>query len=216
MHTGVLMSYLYTYFFTIMFCIVFQIGCYFKSKRNISIRHFLSVYVFLFYLSLVYKVTQIATVWDISRYETWIRVSQINLTLFDTAGSTTYLLNIVLFMPLGFLLPTIWPQFRKMKNTVCAGFFFSLAIELNQLLNNRITDVDDLFTNTLGAIIGYVLYKVLYTALFKLILKREEKKFDTNSSLVIKYEAIFCLVCSFVGAMLIYYPALFGRPVIIQ
>ncbi|KAA0799801.1 VanZ family protein [Bacillus sp. JAS102] len=216
MHTGVLMSYLYTYFFTIMFCILFQIGFYFKAKNNISIRHFLWVYVFLFYLSLVYKVTQIATVWDISRYETWIRVNQINLTLFDTAGSTTYLLNILLFMPLGFLLPTIWPQFRKMKNTVCAGFFFSLAIELNQLLNNRITDIDDLFTNTLGAIIGYVLYKVLYTALFKLILKREEKKLDTNSSLVIKYEAIFCLVCSFVGAMLIYYPALFGRPVILQ
>lgn len=216
MHTGVLMSYLYTYFFTIMFCILFQIGFYFKAKNNISIRHFLWVYVFLFYLSLVYKVTQIATVWDISRYETWIRVNQINLTLFDTAGSTTYLLNILLFMPLGFLLPTIWPQFRKMKNTVCAGFFFSLAIELNQLLNNRITDIDDLFTNTLGAIIGYVLYKVLYTALFKLILKREGKKLDTNSSLVIKYEAIFCLVCSFVGAMLIYYPALFGRPVIIQ
>ncbi|MEI5911615.1 VanZ family protein [Bacillus albus] len=212
MHTEVLMSYLYTYFFTIMFCIVFQIGCYFKSKRNISIRHFLSVYVFLFYLSLVYKVTQIATVWDISRYETWIRVNQINLTLFDTAGSTTYLLNIVLFMPLGFLLPTIWPQFRKMKNTVCAGFFFSSAIELNQLLNNRITDIDDLFTNTLGAIIGYLLYSVL----FKLIFKRKEKKLDTNSSLVIKYEAVFCLVCSFVGAMLIYYPALFGRPVIIQ
>ncbi|MCU4983017.1 VanZ family protein [Bacillus thuringiensis] len=212
MHTGVLMSYLYTYFFTIMFCIMFQIGFYFKAKRNISIRHFLWVCIFLFYLSLVYKVTQIATVWDISRYETWIRVNQINLTLFDTAGSTTYLLNIVLFMPLGFLLPTIWPQFKKMKNTVCAGFFFSLAIELNQLLNNRITDIDDLFTNTLGAIIGYLLYSVL----FKMICKRDEKKFDTNSSLVIKYEAVFCLVCSFVGAMLIYYPALFGRPVIIQ
>ncbi|MGH1328323.1 VanZ family protein [Bacillus pretiosus] len=211
MHTEVLISYLYTYFFTIIFCIVFQIGCYFKVKNNISIRHFLWVYVFLFYLSLVYKVTQIATVWDISRYEKWIRVSQINLTLFDTAGSTTYLLNIVLFMPFGFLLPTIWPHFRKMKNTVCAGFFFSLAIELNQLLNNRITDIDDLFTNTLGAIVGYVLYR----ALFKLICKREEKKLD-NNSLVIKYEAIFCLVCSFVGAMLIYHPALFGRPVILQ
>lgn len=202
MHTGVLISYLYTYFFTTIFCIVFHIGFYFKAKRIISIRHFLWVYVFLFYLSLVYGVTQIATVWDISRYETWIRVSQINLNLFDTAGSTAYLLNIVLFMPLGFLLPTIWSQFRKMKNTVCAGFFFSLAIELNQLLNNRITDIDDLFTNTLGAIIGYVLYRVL----FKMIFTKEEKKFDTNSSLVIKYEAVFCLVCSFVGMMFIYYP----------
>lgn len=206
MPTEVLMSYLYTYFFTIIFCIMFQIGFYYKVKRTISIWHFLWVYVFLFYLSLVYGVTQITTVWDISRYETWIRVNQINLTLFDTAGSTAYLLNIVLFMPLGFLLPAIWPQFRKMKNTIYAGFFFSLAIELSQLLNSRITDIDDLFTNTLGAIVGYVLYKVLYTALFKMILKREGKKLDTNSPLVIKYEAVFCLVCSFVGAMLIYYP----------
>jgi hypothetical protein len=49
-----------------------------------------------------------------------------------------------------------------------------------------------------------------------MIFKREEEKLDNNSSLVIKYEAIFCLVCSFVGAILIYYPALFGRPVILQ
>ncbi|GAB6419363.1 VanZ family protein [Bacillus luti] len=201
MHTEVLISYLYTYFFTIIFCIMFQIGVYFKAKRTISIWHFLWVYVFLFYLSLVYRVTQIATVWDISRYETWIRVSQINLTLFDTAGSTTYLLNIVLFMPLGFLLPTIWPHFRKMKNTVCAGFFFSLAIELSQLLNNRITDIDDLFTNTLGAMVGYLLYRA-----FKMICKREGKKLDTNSSLVIKYEAVFYVIFSLVGVMLIYYP----------
>jgi len=42
-----LMSYLYTYFFTIIFCVVFQIGLYSKAKGNISIRHFLWVYVFL-------------------------------------------------------------------------------------------------------------------------------------------------------------------------
>ncbi|MGE7185362.1 VanZ family protein [Peribacillus sp. NPDC006672] len=207
MHTGVLISYLYTYFFTIIFCIVFQIGFYFKAQKNISIRHFLWVYVFLFYLSLVYKVTQIATVWDIRRYETWIRASEINLIPFASEGITTYVLNILLFMPLGFLLPTIWPQFRTMKNTAYTGFFFSLAIELSQLLNNRITDIDDLFMNTLGAIIGYLLYR----ALFKMIYKREEKKLDNNSSLVIKYEAIFYLVCSLVGMMLIYYPFLFRK-----
>ena len=67
------------------------------------------------------------------------------------------------------------------------GILFSLAIELNQLLNNRITDIDDVFTNTLGAIVGYVIYRVL----FKMICKREEKRLDTNSSLVIKYEAVF-------------------------
>ncbi|MDZ5606145.1 VanZ family protein [Bacillus pseudomycoides] len=210
MHTGVLISYLYTYFFTIIFCILFQIGFYFKAQKNISIRHFLWVYVFLFYLSLVYKMTQIATIWDIRRYETWIRASEINLIPFASEGITTYALNILLFMPLGFLLPIIWPQFRTMKNTAYAGFFFSLAIELSQLLNHRITDIDDLLMNTLGAIIGYLLYR----ALFKMIYKRDEKKLDNNSSLVIKYEAIFYLVCSLIGMMLIYYPAFFFRKII--
>ncbi|TKJ05171.1 VanZ family protein, partial [Bacillus cereus] len=103
MHSGVLINYLYTYFFTIIFCIMFQIGFYFKTKKNISIQHFLWVYVFLFYLSLVYKVTQIGTIWDIGRYETLIRANQINLIPFASEGMTTYVLNILLFMPLGFL-----------------------------------------------------------------------------------------------------------------
>ena len=102
MHTEVLMSYLYTYFLQLCFVLYFKLDVILKRKQYIY-SAFLWVYVFLFYLSLVYKVTQIATVWDISRYETWIRVNQINLTLFDTAGSTTYLLNILLFMPLGFI-----------------------------------------------------------------------------------------------------------------
>ena len=42
------------------------------------------------------------------------------------------------------------------------GIPFSLAIELNQLLNNRITDIDDLFTNTLERLLGmyYIKYYI--------------------------------------------------------
>ena len=54
--------------------------------------------------------------------------------------------------------------------TLCVLDSFSLAIELSQLLNNRITDIDDLFTNTLGAMVGYLLYRA-----FKMICKREGK-----------------------------------------
>lgn len=198
---------LYTYFCTIIFCIVFQIGFLLKAQKNLSIKHFLWVYVFLFYLALVYMVTGIGNIWVIGRYGTLIRISEINLLPFSSEGITTYILNIILFMPLGFLLPTIWPQFRTIKNTACTGFFFSLAIELSQLLNHRITDIDDLLMNTLGAIIGYLLCR----ALFKMIYKRGEKKLDNKSSLVIQYEGIFYLVCSFIGMILLYYPFLFRK-----
>lgn len=197
---------LYTYFCTIIFCIVFQTGFLLKAQKKISIKHFLWVYVFLFYLALVYMVTGVGNIWVIGKYETLIRISEINLLPFASEGITTYILNIILFMPLGFLLPTIWPQFRTIKNVAYTGLFFSLAIELSQLLNHRITDIDDLLMNTLGAIIGYLIYR----ALFKMIYKRGEIKPDI-SSLVVKYEAVFYLVCSFTGMILLHYQILFRK-----
>ncbi|MGG0811289.1 VanZ family protein [Paenibacillus alvei] len=197
---------LYTYFCAIIFCIVFQTGFLLKAQKKLSIKHFLWVYVFLFYLALVYMVTGVGNIWVIGKYETLIRISEINLLPFASEGITTYILNIILFMPLGFLLPTIWPQFRTIKNVAYTGLFFSLAIELSQLLNHRITDIDDLLMNTLGAIIGYLIYR----ALFKMIYKRGEIKPDI-SSLVVKYEAVFYLVCSFTGMILLHYPILFRK-----
>ncbi|MGG4192946.1 VanZ family protein [Paenibacillus jamilae] len=197
---------LYTYFCTIIFCIVFQTGFLLKAQKKLSIKHFLWVYVFLFYLALVYMVTGVGNIWVIGKYETLIRISEINLLPFASEGITTYILNTILFMPLGFLLPTIWPQFRTIKNVAYTGLFFSLAIELSQLLNHRITDIDDLLMNTLGAIIGYLIYR----ALFKMIYKRGEIKPDI-SSLVVKYEAVFYLVCSFTGMILLHYPILFRK-----
>ena len=70
-------------------------------------------------------------------------------------------LNIILFMPLGFILPLLWRRFRSRKRIILTGFLFSLAIELSQLLNYRITDVDDLIMNSLGAWLGYELLMFL-------------------------------------------------------
>lgn len=68
------------------------------------------------------------------------------------------LLNIAMFVPLGFLLPLLWKPCRKGYVAIPSGFAFSLFIELIQLLTRRgVCDVDDLFCNTLGAVIGYFL-----------------------------------------------------------
>ncbi|HBT95229.1 MAG TPA: hypothetical protein DEB24_03600 [Coriobacteriia bacterium] len=37
----------------------------------------------------------------------------------------------------------------------------SLLIELSQLLNNRLTDIDDLIINTVGALIGFLLCRIV-------------------------------------------------------
>ncbi len=72
------------------------------------------------------------------------------------------LLNILMMIPFGILAPLLWRKLRSVKRMAAAGFCFSLAIELMQMFSGRLTDVDDLITNTLGAVIGCLIARLLY------------------------------------------------------
>lgn len=66
------------------------------------------------------------------------------------------LLNVALFIPLGILLPLLTKRLRKWYALPAIGFGTSLGIELVQYTTGRgMLDVDDLFANTLGCILGY-------------------------------------------------------------
>ena len=71
-----------------------------------------------------------------------------------------YGLNVVMFLPLGFLIPTIWEELGKLRYILAAGCGFSVLIEVSQILSLRGTDVDDVMMNTLGAVLGYGLYRL--------------------------------------------------------
>ena len=96
------------------------------------------------------------------------------------------ILNIIFFMPFGFLLPTLWNKFRKFIPTVFAGFIFSLIIEVGQLFTIRATDVDDLIMNTLGTILGFILFKILSIIFKKLSNKTMVEEYNKKDS-IIKY-----------------------------
>jgi glycopeptide antibiotics resistance protein len=69
--------------------------------------------------------------------------------------------NVVLFLPLGFLLPMLAPRLGRFWPAVGAGFALSAAIELSQvaLPGVRRADVNDVLMNTLGAALGHLLYR---------------------------------------------------------
>lgn len=67
--------------------------------------------------------------------------------------------NIVMFLPIGFFLPLLWQKFNRAWKVIGTGLLLSLAIEILQLPQMRSSDVDDLWLNTLGTAIGYVLYR---------------------------------------------------------
>ena len=50
---------------------------------------------------------------------------------------------------------------ESLKKAGLAGFFFSLTVEICQLPQARGTDIDDLWLNTLGAILGYGVFGLM-------------------------------------------------------
>lgn len=71
--------------------------------------------------------------------------------------------NIVCFMPFGFLLPTISKKniFKNFLSVTCMAMLFSISIETAQLVAKvGAFDVDDIFLNTIGGLLGYIAMKV--------------------------------------------------------
>lgn len=76
--------------------------------------------------------------------------------------------NILLFCPLGVLLPLISWKNNSIKRVFLFSFLFSLCIETSQLIIMittltpwRCFDIDDIIANSLGGVLGILFYKVI-------------------------------------------------------
>lgn len=70
-------------------------------------------------------------------------------------------MNIVMFIPWGFLLPVVFPGQRKFSSTVLTVFLTTFTIEALQLCMGRSADIDDVIMNTFGGVLGYSLFALL-------------------------------------------------------
>ena len=69
--------------------------------------------------------------------------------------------NVVMFIPLGFCLPRIFPKLRGFFKTFFFCFVLIIAVELLQYYSLLGTcDIDDLILNMAGIIIGYAFSKI--------------------------------------------------------
>lgn len=70
--------------------------------------------------------------------------------------------NVLAFVPFGMILPMLTPKCRNFFHIVLLGFDFSLFVETIQLISKVGSfDVDDLILNTLGAALGYLVYRLI-------------------------------------------------------
>lgn len=70
------------------------------------------------------------------------------------------ILNVVLFVPLGFFVKLLYPNIKLWKVMLIA-IGCSILIETNQYIFGRgVTQIDDVMHNTIGAILGWLLAKL--------------------------------------------------------
>ncbi|MDO4271236.1 MAG: VanZ family protein [Eubacteriales bacterium] len=81
--------------------------------------------------------------------------------------------NVLLFLPLGLLLPLFWRYFQRAGRTVLCGLALSVSIELIQLVSGGVTSVDDVLLNTLGAALGFALAKLALRLWPRLVPRRK-------------------------------------------
>ncbi|SHH96477.1 VanZ family protein [Desulfosporosinus lacus] len=207
---------------TLPFLIPYHILLTSQSKKignKLSIEHIVIVYIFVYYLTGVLSFTGIPSIRDIV-YNSFGIITpkglnfppdEINLIPFYwiTEGVRPYIENILLFIPLGFMLPFIWKKYEVLRKTALSGIKFSLIIELSQLFNRRITDIDDLLMNTLGALIGWVIFRLLKEHLSKLQNKVSVQSTNIEKiPLLLREEACFYMAIAFAGMFLVFYPFL--------
>ena len=79
------------------------------------------------------------------------------------------ILNIIFFMPFGFLYTMLYlKKDKKLLKVLVIALVFSTCIETLQFFVGRFMDVDDIIWNTSGAIIGSIIYFLINNLICKI------------------------------------------------
>jgi glycopeptide antibiotics resistance protein len=209
---------LVNYSFMLLIFIVLETLIYFYyKKKNIFVsKGFIIGWQLLACLmTAIFSITGTAGINDISKYG--ISVSDINIIPLINSDLFGFIMNIILFVPFGIALPLLWKKSTSFLQTVCCGFLFSLFIEISQLFNLRATDIDDLISNTIGSMIGFGIYYLLFRKITFFQIDNSRLKVNRNSSSnkVIRNSGLINMILIFfvyffVGSLLISFITVHG------
>ncbi|WP_438311665.1 VanZ family protein [Sporosarcina sp. FA9] len=144
-----------------------------KKYKPINPYHEIGVIVFLLFITALFSQTILTSLYTGPAVAN--SFTNINIKPFQVFHDTYYsvavlnywqplvinfLGNIVIFMPIGFMMPLLWIRFNRFWKVSLFGFTISFFIETIQLTQMRSSDIDDLWLNTLGCMIGYTIYFV--------------------------------------------------------
>lgn len=146
------------------FIVYLALGPLIRARTNNSAPSAVLASIFIIYLFALLHFTGAGTLHDALRFGLDFNPCQINVIPFAnfTEDVEGHLLNVLLFVPLSLLVPMSSGGYLKALPVVATAIVTSLTIEFSQLLNSRVTDIDDLLMNVIGALIGYAIFRILF------------------------------------------------------
>ena len=144
--------------------------------------------VYFIFLHLKERILTLTVIWYVSDFDPRI----VYIPFVDMIrGPVDTILNVVLFIPLGIFLPLLYKKFDKMGKIALAGFLISASVEVVQMFGCGTTDINDLITNTVGACLGFCIYKMLC----RIIPESYLEKIQVDGSQCI-YELVIFWLCT--------------------
>jgi glycopeptide antibiotics resistance protein len=143
---------------------------FFAKQKELDIKLWGTRYIFLTYIASVFMVTEAYKVF-IEGFPTFFMeanlipffytIKDILDNPFGTMEQICY--NFILFIPFGFLIVISFPYCKwKLRKIIIVTFIVVLGIEILEYLSGRYMDIDDVFINVCGSVLGYIIYKVIY------------------------------------------------------
>jgi glycopeptide antibiotics resistance protein len=137
--------------------------------------------------SIMNVITVITGITPMSGFHLKIDISTININLINGIGEMlnegmfgvyNIVGNVLLFMPVGFLVPLICNRYNSFLKVTLFGFLISLFVECWQLFLFRGSDVVDLVLNTLGTMLGYFIYCLCKKMFFRFVMKFSSEQYS--------------------------------------
>ena len=124
-----------------------------------KIKDIISLFFIIYIVFLAYVVTSKQLIYFESNFIPFKEICRYDLT--SPLFFKNIIGNILLFIPLGFLI-AYKLNLKHFYSIILLSLYFSVCIESIQLIIGRVFDIDDILLNTIGGIIGYCLFKLFF------------------------------------------------------
>lgn len=142
----------------ILFSLIFITQYFINKKLKTNFKTYLLEFILCLYIITVFEITGIIG-YDFKLSNIHNGFTQMNLIPFIGASFKMLILNFLLFTPYGVLVSIVFNKRSwNLKRIFSLALISSFIIEISQIFTGRFVELDDIIMNSLGTLLGYLLF----------------------------------------------------------